>query len=692
MRNSEDLHGKPTVRQKRWGLNVKLIGIVLPIIILTMALIISLIFVNTSKIVLSKSEENLQLSTTNVVNSVSAWMNKVLTSLDAERDTLEYFSLDRNAEMNYIKHTANRNDAYPAGIYVGNVDGVVEHASFVPGPEYDLFEKDWYKEGLKSEDFIFGSVYYDDNSQDYVVGAFGVLKNKDGTVRGVAAADIYMEAISKIVADIQLEETGGVFLVNKLTSTVIGHKDPAIVGASLAEQKDPMYSFALEQLSSGTNGLVTYTASDGTQTYLDFQAIPNSSWVAISYVPRQEVIAELNSLIHTIVILAVISIFVLLFLIILLLWRIIISPIRKIDLVALHIAEGKLDESIEYQSGDELGQLASNFNKTVGKLRNYTGYITEISSVLEEIAAGNLDFRLTYDYSGEFSRVKNALEHLSLSLNNTLGKIHQSAEQVSGGAEQVSGGAQALSQGATEQASSIEELVATVNEVSEQVKANAFNAIQANEKADTVGKEILESNQRMQGMLVAMKEISGASSEIGKIIKTIEDIAFQTNILALNAAVEAARAGAAGKGFAVVADEVRDLANKSQEASRNTAILIENSLKATGNGMAVANKTAEALELVVKSVGDVTESIGKISKASEEQAQNIEQVNLGMDQISAVIQTNSATAQESAAASEELSSQAEIMKTLVGQFRLKSGETAVGGITTAAISDFQKRP
>lgn len=351
--------------------------------------------------------------------------------------------------------------------------------------------------------------------------------------------------------------------------------------------------------------------------------------------------------------------------------RNITKPVREIDNVAQKIADGHLEESITYQSRDELGSLAVNFNKTVLRLRDYVDYIDEISKVLDEIANGNLTFQLTYDYTGEFSKVKQALDHISDSLNETMGQISEASDQVASGSDQVSGGAQALSQGATQQASSIQELAATINDISGQIGENAQNAQNASEKANAVGEEMAQSNRYMQGMVKAMDDISGSSKEIGKIIKTIEDIAFQTNILALNAAVEAARAGTAGKGFAVVADEVRNLASKSSEASKNTAALIENSIKAVENGTRMADDTAKALSEAVDRAKEVVETIDRISLASNEQASSIAQITQGVDQISSVVQTNSATAEESAAASEELSGQAQILKDLVGRFKLK---------------------
>ncbi len=348
--------------------------------------------------------------------------------------------------------------------------------------------------------------------------------------------------------------------------------------------------------------------------------------------------------------------------------RTINRPVRELDSVARKIAEGDLSQSITYNSRDELGMLAANFNKTVGRLRNYIG---EISSVLKQIADGNLIFELNLNYEGEFAKVKQALEEISVALNDTLGQINQAADQVSSGSDQVSSGAQALSQGATEQASSIQELAATINEISTQVKETAANANEVRRQTDVTGEQVTTSNSQMQEMISAMTEISDKSGQISKIIKTIEDIAFQTNILALNAAVEAARAGEAGKGFAVVADEVRNLASKSAEASKSTAALIEDTVQAVEKGTEIANATAESLFAVVESTKGVVASVDKIASAADQQADSVAQVTLGIDQISSVVQTNSATAEESAAASEELSSQAQVMKSLVGRFRLR---------------------
>ncbi len=351
--------------------------------------------------------------------------------------------------------------------------------------------------------------------------------------------------------------------------------------------------------------------------------------------------------------------------------RAITRPIRQLEKAAGQIVEGDFDIEVTYQSKDELGSLANAFKNMTSILEEV---IADASRLLQEMSDGNFDVRTQAEarYVGKLQGLLLAIRKLNRDLSSTMGQINTSADQVASGSGQVSSGAQALAQGATEQAAAVEELAATIAGISQQVKDTAENARSARNQTSMAGDVVEECNRQMHDMMAAMEEITRTSDEIGKIIKTIEDISFQTNIHALNAAVEAARAGEAGKGFAVVAEEVRSLANKSSVASNDTAALIEGSLEAVARGKDLAGATAESLSKVVEEVRVAAATVDKIADAAEEQAGAVEQVTVGVDQISDVVQTNSATSEESAAASAELSHQAEILKDLVARFRLRA--------------------
>ena len=363
----------------------------------------------------------------------------------------------------------------------------------------------------------------------------------------------------------------------------------------------------------------------------------------------------------------------------------VINPLEELEKDMEEISKGNLSTKIRHESSDEFGHFADNFRKLLGVI---TEYINGIQRLTAQMADGDFDIEFKNDSVGDFKAIDVSLQNLAVSLGNMIHQINESFSQVSSGSSQVADGAQLLSQGATEQASAIEQLSAAIMEISDQINQNADSANTANQKVANLGSEIEQTNEQMEEMMSAMNEINHTSGEIGKIIKTIEDIAFQTNILALNAAVEAARAGAAGKGFAVVADEVRNLANKSAEAAKNTTVLIQSSIKAVDNGTRIASETARLLENIDRGSREIVENVDQISQKSQEQAVSVSQVTDGIDQISSVVQMNSATSEEAAAASQELSSQAHMMKAELERFRYRKG----GYSSKPAAAKAESRP
>ena len=345
----------------------------------------------------------------------------------------------------------------------------------------------------------------------------------------------------------------------------------------------------------------------------------------------------------------------------------IIAPLKSVENTADELMKGNLHSTLDYKSDDELGRLAHSLRNSIAILGSY---VDDIDRSMKLFAEGNFDVKPEVEWKGDFVGILNSFMLFEESMAETIKGIQRVSDEVSSAAEQVASSSNELADGATNQASVVEELTATVEGVAEQVERNSQSAKQISNRVGNLGEAISESNSKMQEMVASMKDINEASEEIDKIISTINEIASQTNLLALNASIEAARAGEAGKGFAVVTNQVNLLADQSAKAAKESAVLIETSVRAVKKGMTIADETATQLEEVAGNSKMITEEVADIAGTLEQQTVEIQQINEGIEQINDVVQTNSATSQECAAASEQMSSEAENLREMIRRFKV----------------------
>lgn len=345
----------------------------------------------------------------------------------------------------------------------------------------------------------------------------------------------------------------------------------------------------------------------------------------------------------------------------------IIAPLKSVENTADEMMKGNLHSTLDYKSDDELGRLAHSLRNSIAILGSY---VDDIDRAMKLFAEGNFDVKPEVEWKGDFVGILNSFMLFEESMAETIKGIQRVSDEVSSAAEQVASSSNELADGATNQAAVVEELTATVAGVAEQVEKNSQSAKQISSRVGNLGEAISESNSKMQEMVASMNDINEASNEIDKIIATINEIASQTNLLALNASIEAARAGEAGKGFAVVANQVNLLADQSAKAAKESAVLIETSVRAVKKGMTIADETATQLEEVAGSSKMITEEVTDIADTLEQQTAEIKQINEGIEQINDVVQTNSATSQECAAASQQMSSEAENLREMIRRFKV----------------------
>lgn len=523
----------------------------------------------------------------------------------------------------------------------------------------------WFYTPLANKKATWMEPYFNANISKTIISYVVPFYLKNGDNYGVTGVDFDFAYLDDLLKKNQKYEGDSSFLINA-EGKILYHAQYQN-GENFQEIEEGKYADAFKEMQDKDHGFV-HEGSGKSSILMGFTTLENG-WKIVAMPSYHEIYGSLESFKLTFTVFSVLFAAFMLVLAVLVGNRI-AHPIVKLSKSVERMSQGALDEKITVKDQTEIGALAHSLESLGEQLKNYKLYIGEISEVLNQMSEGELSISLQHEYNGEFACIKAALNALSGKLTDLIGNIQTSSERVSEFAGNVANSAQSLSQGSIEQAGSIEQLSERIRAISDHVEKSAENTKLANAEAHSTQGEVEKADQQMQKMQKAMEEISDKSGEISKIIKTIDDIAFQTNILALNAAIEAARAGSYGKGFAVVADEVGNLAQKSADAAKDTTTLIEETVRAVEEGAKLAEHTAVSLQHVVKGSGQVNDLVNEIAKATEEQAKAVSDVREGISSISDVVQRNTATAEESGAASEELNQEAKALEKQVAEFKI----------------------
>ena len=545
-----------------------------------------------------------------------------------------------------------------------NNNQMIQSDGYITDASFDITQRVWYQLLEQNPGVsILTPAYEDASTGKLIVTAAMPYTDESGTLVGVIGIDLSLDNLVEFFSQITIGEQGYITVYDS-NQNIIYHPDNSALMTNL---RDVQYSDNMKKLleNQESSKVVNYQR-DTTNFYGGTRFIELYHWTVLACMPGSEYMQETTSIFLILVVGFVLCI-VITALICLFRTKALVKPLQTIGRVAANVEKGNLDTEIRRSTNDEIGDLEDTFAAMQTNLKNI---IADIATVLKGISNKDLTVKTRAEYHGDFVSIRDSLQGITVAMNDTMSQVREAAAQVDAGSTQVSNGAQALAQGTTEQASSVEELSATAQEISDKINNTADRADLAKKQTLAAKDSLDRSSSKMQELVKAMNQIQSTSGQIQGIIKTIDDIAFQTNILALNAAVEAARAGTAGKGFAVVADEVRSLAGKSAEASQSTQELIRASIEAVEKGNVLVEDTAKDMEETAANASLVMESIVEIAQDAIQEADAVKNITKGLEQISSVVQTNAATAEESAASSEELSGQASILESLMTQFKL----------------------
>ncbi len=524
-----------------------------------------------------------------------------------------------------------------------------------------LVDRSYYA-AITQRQAIITEPYVHSISNVRIVSASAPVIDSKGNVLGAVVLDIPTSFVASLLTNIG--ETGSVWVADS-TNTVLAHTTASYIGEPYTVVG--IQGEALEQeLISCSGNLVSWYRNDGTPRTASISRVPNVGWKLIGAMDTSEYNEGTVTVVIILVVILLVSMGLTMFVAAATIYRK-LRPLKDLSVASAEMSKGNLHHLITHEGEDEIGELAYNLKMT---RRTLASYIEEIQASMGAFGEGDFTREMEVEFIGDFKEIQISMNDFVGLITSTLDSLKASVEQVTVGANHVAAGSQNLAQGSTEQSSSVSELNSLIADITEQIHVNADSVKTVNATSQDIAIRLDEANKDMDSMMNAMNDIQEKSEAITKIVKTIEDVAFQTNILALNAAVEAARAGTAGKGFAVVADEVRSLSTRTSEAVKNTSDLIDNTVIAVEQGNKIAGTTISSLKSVTEDITSFVDTLDAIAQASSSQSESIKRINLGVNQISDVMHSNSAVSEESAATSEELSSQAAVMKESIEQFKL----------------------
>ena len=670
--------GRSTQKEKISGKIAKQIGTPTCIIFLVVAIVLAIIV----KVQLDTSnEKELTLESQSASNELNTFFQQYLKSVSHLSVNPQVLSTitsasstksitqakDYSSVLQYMVNMQQADSDNIMAVWIASIDANVltQSDGYTSGSEFQITSREWYSV-TQTKSPMLTKPYIDASTGETIVSAAApVIDSASGKVVGVAGLDLSLAHVGEILSKCTIGNTGYVIMTSS-DGTIIYHPDSSLIQKSLGSLD--ISSNVTNLVSSGKDGFVKYSIN-GSHKYGFVTAIDDTGYVVFSSLSSGEYSQSLVRMIIAMVIIFAVGI-VIIFFAIRKVSASITKPIESLDVAAKELADGNLDVKLEITTNDEIGDLGQSIQQTVSRLKVYIAYIDEVSSVLADMANGTLSISLNQDYTGDFSKIKDALLNISSSLTEIMTGITESSRQVSAGSDDLAKAAQTLAEGATTQAASVEELVATTDNIVTELQNSKNDALNCASEAKKVTSLADSSKSQMKDMLDAMKKISETSNQVVGIIHTIEEIADQTNLLSLNASIEAARAGDAGRGFAVVASEIGARATQSSEAAATTKELIGVSMNEIEKGVALANQVTDTLQTVVSGIDNVSTMVTHTADLSVEQEANMKQMQAGIDSIAQAVQDTSATAQESSATSEELAAQASVLTELISKFKL----------------------